>query len=1095
MQWLKLSYNSWSSELLHELNTMRQTDEMCDVRIILQENVILSAHSNVLAAASPLFKSILTGTVNPEINMQDFPMEIVRSVIDFIYTGSTRISRTDLLMLHSVSTSLNIPVLSDMTQKLLQHSLPQVRSVAKEHKSSKIWLSPNIEQPSDESDQQGKSARLSLDDQDQEVNSDSAMAEPADGESRAAGQLDGESTEQANIKSKVTGDTMEENGKVSLSTLANQVPIDIRPDGDATYEEQCHIVKMEEVNKDGDGSWNEENQVEMDDGEDEVGEDQEDADETGDDPEHSYAAENSQDPVNLKVEHRVPVSSESTYSTPVTRGSLKRPMHIKLYSSPNKSVVSEVPTKTEEPSYTFEIFEESADKPLRRSARNKVQKVDDEDEMFDETERDSDDEEFLKSLHRRPGSVKYKLVKSSVKGSKDKLLASDGYTYVFQRSGTFGTYWRCKCHSKKQACAASVKQHDDMFIRGPKSHNHGPEPNLLTIKSENGNMPRIDYNATSEPTFRPYESGMLVGKTYHIAAKASRRGKDLLIDSDGYKYAMRRKFKHATLWVCSVRSKTFSCPASVSQKGRQFIPGKHQHNHAPDSNKPPGWVPPRKKEKTPTEELPPPSIATPAAPNQDIYGIVYTPVTDDGKEKLVASDGYTYNHRRKGVHAIRWRCTCKGKGGKPCPAYVRQYDDMFVVGWQPHNHEPDRNLITTPHIKRQPLTPNDTVESCIEEPASVIDSVEESTDSKENKVVTKCSSREKSYKIVARATQSGGDMLIDSDGYRYTIKRRVGRKIQWKCAVRNRFLTCPAAVSQIGNTYKRGQFEHKHKPNCSRPLGMENYETQRKRKPKIEYKTKHDEDDNFQCNPYEDEYGYKYMILEKASKTKTDKLICSDGYSYTARREGVYGIQWKCLMRHPPHKCPGSVRQIGEFFVRGLKPHTHPAEENLLSGSMPGMVQTTPTMYESNGKTYSILHRASKAGKNILEDSDGYRYNFKSSQPNCINWRCSVRNASLQCPATVKQIGNTFIPGRLPHRHSPYSKKSIEQEDDSTVMMPLEETSQEVQEQVESQLQGVDNGVVELVLVAEDGSTSYELTTVDGQTTFQLPPGMVIQTV
>ena len=301
MQWLKLSYNSWSSELLHELNTMRQTDEMCDVRIILQENVILSAHSNVLAAASPLFKSILTGTVNPEINMQDFPMEIVRSVIDFIYTGSTRISRTDLLMLHSVSTSLNIPVLSDMTQKLLQHSLPQVRSVAKEHKSSKIWLSPNIEQPSDESDQQGKSARLSLDDQDQEVNSDSAMAEPADGESRAAGQLDGESTEQANIKSKVTGDTMEENGKVSLSTLANQVPIDIRPDGDATYEEQCHIVKMEEVNKDGDGSWNEENQVEMDDGEDEVGEDQEDADETGDDPEHSYAAENSQDPVNLKV--------------------------------------------------------------------------------------------------------------------------------------------------------------------------------------------------------------------------------------------------------------------------------------------------------------------------------------------------------------------------------------------------------------------------------------------------------------------------------------------------------------------------------------------------------------------------------------------------------------------------------------------------------------------------------------------------------------------------------------------------------------------------------------------------------------------------
>ena len=94
----------------------------------------------------------------------------------------------------------------------------------------------------------------------------------------------------------------------------------------------------------------------------------------------------------------------------------------------------------------------------------------------------------------------------------------------------------------------------------------------------------------------------------------------------------------------------------------------------------------------------------------------------------------------------------------------------------------------------------------------------------------------------------------------------------------------------------------------------------------------------------------------------------------------------------------------------------------------------------------------------------------------------------------MKQIGNTFIPGRLPHRHSPYSKKSGESTED-TVIVPLEETSQEVQEQVESELQTVDNGVVELVLVAEDGSSSYELTTVDGQTTFQLPPGMVIQTV
>ena len=69
--------------------------------------------------------------------MQDFPLDMVKCVLDFIYTGSTSVKRVDLLMLHSVAASLNIPTLADMAQKMVQHSMPQVRSTAKETEPSR----------------------------------------------------------------------------------------------------------------------------------------------------------------------------------------------------------------------------------------------------------------------------------------------------------------------------------------------------------------------------------------------------------------------------------------------------------------------------------------------------------------------------------------------------------------------------------------------------------------------------------------------------------------------------------------------------------------------------------------------------------------------------------------------------------------------------------------------------------------------------------------------------------------------------------------------------------------------------------------------
>ena len=64
-------------------------------------------------------------------------------------------------------------------------------------------------------------------------------------------------------------------------------------------------------------------------------------------------------------------------------------------------------------------------------------------------------------------------------------------------------------------------------------------------------------------------------------------------------------------------------------------------------------------------------------------------------------------------------------------------------------------------------------------------------------------------------------------------------------------------------------------------------------------------------------------------------------------------------------------------------------------------------------------------------------------------------------------------------------------------MSRIEDNEMESIEKMEleqpTQLQSDANNIVELVLVGEEGNANYEFTTPDGQTTFQLPPGMVIQ--
>ena len=66
---------------------------------------------------------------------------------------------------------------------------------------------------------------------------------------------------------------------------------------------------------------------------------------------------------------------------------------------------------------------------------------------------------------------------------------------------------------------------------------------------------------------------------FQVIEGGSQKGKDLLVDNRGHTFAKKRESKLTTFWTCSVRNKKQRCPATVSQRGQTFIPGKIAHSH------------------------------------------------------------------------------------------------------------------------------------------------------------------------------------------------------------------------------------------------------------------------------------------------------------------------------------------------------------------------------------------------------------------------------------------------------------------------------------------------------------------------------------
>ncbi len=103
-------------KLLSNIEQLRETDG--DIILEFPDNKILKAHKTILKAHSSKFAEILSKNSPETIKISDFKFEIMKQVLDFIYSGELDFSAEDAADLLDVSQKFKIPILKEF---LLEH--------------------------------------------------------------------------------------------------------------------------------------------------------------------------------------------------------------------------------------------------------------------------------------------------------------------------------------------------------------------------------------------------------------------------------------------------------------------------------------------------------------------------------------------------------------------------------------------------------------------------------------------------------------------------------------------------------------------------------------------------------------------------------------------------------------------------------------------------------------------------------------------------------------------------------------------------------------------------------------------------------------
>ncbi|XP_071133066.1 uncharacterized protein [Mytilus edulis] len=142
---------------------------------------------------------------------------------------------------------------------------------------------------------------------------------------------------------------------------------------------------------------------------------------------------------------------------------------------------------------------------------------------------------------------------------------------------------------------------------------------------------------------------------------------------------------------------------------------------------------------------------------------------------------------------------------------------------------------------------------------------------------------------------------------------------------------------------------------------------------------------------------------------KWQHRTCNSGVPRDQYRQAVKDhaqLEWKCVT------CTEIIDEDPSIVIdRSFDIPEQVQEDSIADESIGDIPEDDPTVH------YQTIEEGSNRGKRKLCDSDGFNYTVKKQKNDHILWRCTKRNKTINCPATVIQDGDNFKPGMKEHVH------------------------------------------------------------------------------
>ena len=133
--------SSFCVELMKRLNMQRQQTFFCNITLIAKEGNEFKAHRNVLSAASPFFSKLLQSEMKEKeegvIRFEEISKSILSDVLEFIYTGSVKISKKNARDLIIAADYLLLESLKIISGRFLEKQMSSYNCISTIHFAEK----------------------------------------------------------------------------------------------------------------------------------------------------------------------------------------------------------------------------------------------------------------------------------------------------------------------------------------------------------------------------------------------------------------------------------------------------------------------------------------------------------------------------------------------------------------------------------------------------------------------------------------------------------------------------------------------------------------------------------------------------------------------------------------------------------------------------------------------------------------------------------------------------------------------------------------------------------------------------------------------